>query len=130
MPRARTPLAKAKATGQDIGTNAARFEGRNEPLTHTPLGDPPKYMKKAAQLEAWKTFAVELPWLNSSHRSLVEIASEIRGRLYAGEDVGVQALNLLRQCLGSMGATPSDASKVKVPGGEDDEEKDPSKKYF
>jgi hypothetical protein len=129
MPRPRTPLAKAKATGQDVGTHKASFEDRKEPIVTAPLGKPPKWMKKATQLEAWQTFADELPWLNHSHRSLVEIASEIRGRLFAGEEVGVQALNLLRQCLGSMGATPSDASKVKMPDG-DEKDKDPSAKYF
>lgn len=130
MPRARTPLVKAKATGQDSGTNKKRFEDRVEPEAKGPLGNPPKWMVKSGALSAWKEFAAELPWLNQSHRSLVEIASEIRGRLIAGEDVGVQALNLLRQCLGSMGATPSDASKVKVPDGDEGKDKDPSKKYF
>jgi hypothetical protein len=52
----------------------------------------------------------------------VEIATIIRARLTAGEEVGIQALNLLRQCLGSMGATPSDASKVSL--SDDDEEDD------
>jgi hypothetical protein len=122
-------LAKAKATGQDIGTNKNRFEDRKEPEVKDPLGKPPKWMKDAGQLEAWQTFATELPWLNNSHRSLVEIASAIRGRLIAGEEVGVQALNLLRQCLGSMGATPSDATKVKLPDGKEND-KDPSAKYF
>ena len=107
MPRPRVPKAKLKATGQDVGTNAANYKDRKEPVVKDPLGNPPKWMKKASQLEAWQTFADELPWLNQSHRSLLEIASEIRGRLIAGEEVGVQALNLLRQCLGSMGATPS-----------------------
>lgn len=64
------------------------------------------------QVAAWDTMAAEVPWLNRSHRALVEIAAYIRGRLVAGEDVGVQALNLLRQCLGQMGATPADASKA------------------
>lgn len=129
MPRPRTPKAKAKATGQDIGTHKAAFESRTEPEVTDPLGDAPKWMKKASQIEAWEMLSAELPWLNRSHRSLVGIAAEILGRQIAGEEVGVQALNLLRQCLGSMGATPSDASKVKVPGGETDS-KDPSAKYF
>lgn len=130
MPRARTPLAKAKATGQDIGTHKDRFENRSEPVVKDPLGKPPKWMKKASQLEAWETLAGELPWLNKSHRSIVGIAAEILGRQIAGEDVGVQALNLLRQCLGQLGATPSDASKVKMPDGESKDNQDPSKKYF
>lgn len=129
MARPRTPKAKAKATGQDIGTHKAVFDGRTEPEVTDPLGDPPGWMKKASQIEAWKMLSAELPWLNRSHRSLVGIAAEILGRQIAGEEVGVQALNLLRQCLGQMGATPSDASKVKVPGGEKDN-KDPSAKYF
>lgn len=64
------------------------------------------------QAAAWRTFEAEAPWLNFSHRALVEIASVVRARLTAGEDVGVQALNLLRLSLGSMGLTPVDASKV------------------
>lgn len=64
------------------------------------------------QATAWRTFDVEAPWLNYSHRGLVEIASVVRARLASGEDVGVQAMGLLRLCLGSMGLTPADASKV------------------
>jgi hypothetical protein len=85
-------------------------------------------MKKAGQLEAWKTFAAELPWLNKSHRALVGIASEIRGKLIAGEEVSVNGLNLLRLCLSQMGATPVDASKITLLEEEDDE--DPANKYF
>ncbi len=130
MPRPRTPKAKARATGRDK-VNPARFEGRNEPVVKEPLGDPPKWMKdtdssKAAT--AWAIIRDEIPWLNSSHRSLVEIAATIRGRLMAGGEVGVQALNLLRQCLGQMGATPADASKAgAMPG---DEGRDPAEDYF
>jgi hypothetical protein len=128
MAKPRTPKAKLIATGQTEGTHAANYKDRKELPARGPLGNPPKWMKKASQIEAWKTFEDELYWLNHSHRGLVEIASEIRGRLIAGEEVGVQALNLLRQCLGSMGATPSDSSKVSLPGDETD--KDPSDKYF
>lgn len=81
------------------------------------------------QKAAWQTIAVEIPWLNYSHRALVEIASVVRARLASGKEVGVQAMNLLRQCLGQMGATPSDASKVGVKPDDKDEE-DPSDKYF
>lgn len=129
MPRPRVPKAKLKATGQDIGTNAANYKDRKEPPVKGPLGKAPRWMKRAGELEAWNTLSDELPWLNHSHRSLVAIASGILGRMIAGEEVGVQALNLFRQCLGSMGATPSDASKVMVPDG-DEESKDPSDKYF
>ncbi len=92
------------------------------------------------QLEAWQTFSDEVPWLNHSHRALVGIASEIRGRLIAGEEVSVNGLNLLRLCLGQMGATPVDSSKITLPEDKDDSSKitlpedkddvDPSDKYF
>jgi hypothetical protein len=42
----------------------------------------------------------------------------------ANQDVGVQAMNLLRQCLGQMGATPSDASKITVPEGDEEDPDD------
>jgi hypothetical protein len=127
MPRARTPKVKAVATGRVLH-DPKRFEGRNEPIVDRPLGDPPSYMKTAAQIEAWAAFSDELGWLNRSHRALVGIASEIRGRQIAGEEVGVKALSLLRQCLGQLGATPSDASKVKMP--EEKVPNDPASKYF
>ena len=101
---------------------------RKEPTGLGPLGAPPKFLKTPSLIEAWNTFSDELPWLNKSHRGLVAIGSDIRGRLIAGEDVGVKALNLLRMILGSRGATPSDASKVKMP--DDEEPDDTSKKYF
>lgn len=122
MPR--TPKAKAVVSGQ-AGKNPQRFKQRKEPKAR-PLGDPPSWMKKN-QVAVWHQFAHELPWLNESHRSLLEIAVTVRARIIAGHDVGVQAMNLLRQCLGQMGATPSDATKVSVP---DDGDEDPDEKYF
>jgi hypothetical protein len=128
MPRARTPLAKAKATGR-ILHDPKRFKNRKEPPIKGKLGDPPAWMKKASQIEAWRTLASEVPWLNSSNRAVVGIASEILGKLIANEEVSVNALNLLRLCLSQLGATPVDASRISMPD-DDDEEDDPSKKYF
>lgn len=56
-------------------------------------GKVPKWMTDQ-QSTAWRTFEAEAPWLNYSHRGLVEIASTVRARLSSGEDVGVQALGL------------------------------------
>jgi hypothetical protein len=66
--------------------------------------------------------------LNHSHRALVGIASEIRGKLIGGDEVSVNGLNLLRLCLGQMGATPTDSSKVALP--DDEDAHDPVDKYF
>jgi hypothetical protein len=46
----------------------------------------------------------EFPWLQESDRALVEIATVIRARLIAGEDVGMTALNHLRLCCAMMAA--------------------------
>jgi hypothetical protein len=108
MARPRTPSTKARVEGRHL-INAGRYK-RNEP-TADAIGDPPKWLTEP-QAVAWREFAGELPWLNRSHRGLVEIASIVRARLQSGEEVGTKALSLLRLCLGSMGATPADASKV------------------
>ena len=108
MPRQRTPTAKARVEGRHI-KNPKRYKP-NEP-TADAIGDPPAWLNEP-QAAAWREFAGELPWLNRSHRCIVEIASIVRARLQAGDEVGTKALSLLRLCLSSMGATPADASKV------------------
>lgn len=124
MARPRNPLAKAKAEGRDK-VNAGRFKNRAEPKAGGPLGAPPKWIVDTYTCKtkaAWQLFHKELPWLNQSHRMLVGMAANIQGRIMAGQEVGVQAMNLLRQMLGQMGATPADATKVSVP--DDEEDKD------
>lgn len=124
MAKPRTPVAKAKAAGREI-VNAGRYKNRKEPRADC-LGAPPSWMAKD-QAMIWEQFAKELSWLNGSHRALLEIATSIRVRVVRGEDVGVQALNLLRQCLGQMGATPADATKVTMP---DETDEAPEDKFF
>ena len=126
MPRPRVPKAKAVATGRVLH-DPKRFQAREEPATNGPLGDAPAWLKTQSQKDAWDEFQSEIPWLNKSHRSLVAIAATIRARVMSGEDIGVKALNLLRMCLGQLGATPTDASKVRMPVEKKD---DPADKYF
>jgi len=124
MARPRTPRAKAAVEASDK-KNPQRFKNRTDAKTDGPLGNPPAWLKDTPELKAkaaWKLFEKELPWLNQSHRTLVGMAANIQGRIMAGQEVGVQAMNLLRQMLGQMGATPADASKVAT--GEDGDEKD------
>ncbi|WP_246801326.1 hypothetical protein [Bradyrhizobium genosp. L] len=101
-------MTMAKIEGRHI-KNPQRCK-RNEP-TADAIGDPPAWLTDP-QRTAWREFAGELPWLNRSHRALVEIACTMRARLQAGQEVGTKTLALLRSCLASMGATPADASKV------------------
>lgn len=124
MPKPRTPLAKARLEAADK-KNPQRFRRRSEPKGIAPLGPPPSWIKDSdanKALSAWRALVKRIPWLNSSHEPLLAIACNTYGRLIAGQDVGVQSLNLLRQCLGQMGATPADASKVALP--DEGEEKD------
>ena len=124
MARPRVPKAKVEVTGP-LARNPARFRNRREPKVQS-LGRAPLWMD-ASQQEVWTQFAHALPWLNASHRALLGIAVGIRARLIACEPVDVQALNLLRLCLGAMGGTPADASRVTMPA---DDEEDPADAYF
>lgn len=123
MARPRTPKAKAQLEGRDT-INAGRFKNRVEPKVNEGIGEPPDWLvdtDASMARTAWAEITADIPWLNASHRILVATAANIYGRMMAGQDVGVQAMNLLRQCLGQMGATPADASKVTIPdGGEED----------
>lgn len=124
MAKPRSPLAKAKLEGRDQ-INAGRFKGRKEPAATAPLGPPPKWLSDTDATKArsaWLLFQSEIPWLTASNRMLVGMAANIQGRIMAGQDVGVQAMNLLRQCLGQMGATPADASKIAVPDADDEKD--------
>ena len=123
MARPRLPKARALVEGRHI-VHPERHKRRNEP-TAGELGDAPEWMS-ALQAEAWDDFAAEAPWLNYSHRALVEIASTMRARFASGEECGVQALGLLRLCLGQMGMTPVDASKISW----SPDEKDPDDDIF
>ena len=122
----RTPLARAIATGR-YQHDKKRFRDHKEPQSTGPLGAAPNWLNEA-QRESWETFRAEIPWLNKSHRCLTAIASIAQADLRAGGDLNVRMATLLRQCLGSMGATPSDASKITMP--EDKDDADPSAKYF
>lgn len=126
MARPRTPAAKAKATGADI-KHKDRFADRVEPVVLGGAGDPFPWLDENSQ-KAWREILDEVRWLNHSHRGLLAIAARIRGRMISGEDVGVQAMNLLRQCYGQMGATPADASKAGTMP--QDEKEDPAEKHF
>ena len=123
MARPRTPLVRAIIEGRDL-RHPERHRERREPKGLGPVGEPPDWLREddsSSAQTAWRQIASEVPWLNSSHRGHLAIAATIYGRVITGQDVGVQALNLLRLCLGQMGATPADASKIPLPPAGDDE---------
>jgi hypothetical protein len=51
-----------------------------------------------------------------------------RGADLAAGCADIKMLNLLRQCLGQLGASPADASKIAMP--DEDLAADPACKYF
>lgn len=121
MPRPRKSLAKARLDGS-ISKDPGRYKTRSEPLAREPLGNPPAWITNTPEStakSAWKLFQ-SLPWLNRSHRMLVGMAALVQGQIMAGQEVGIQRQNLLRQLLGQMGATPADFSKISFVEQEDD----------
>lgn len=112
MANPRTPTAKAKVTGT-AALHPSRHRDRSDPKS-TPLGKPSTFLDDHGR-QAWEGYRAELPWLMEADRSLVEIASSVRGRLLGGQDVGVTALSMLQSILSKMGGTPADRSKVAAP---------------
>jgi len=101
---------KADVTGYS-DKHPERFRQKSAiPATSRPLGEPYDWLKPEAQ-EAWMDLRDNLPWLNRSHRAIVGLTAYLAGRLRLGAlpDSGA---NLLRLCLGSLGATPTDFAKV------------------
>lgn len=125
MANPRLPAAKADATGAAI-KNPARHAERKAPKGTRPLGQPYAKMTEDEQ-NAWHEFAAELPWLNSSHRALLQLACRLRARLNNDTDMGVNAMQAYSAVLSKLAATPVDETKVSY--GEGDEE-DPADAYF
>ena len=122
MPRPRLPAAKAEIGGAAI-INAGRFKDRKPPKGTRSLGEPYKLMTEPEQL-AWHEFAEELPWLNSSHRALLQLACRLRSRLNTDPDMGVNAMQAYSAVLSKLAATPVDETKVSMPDGDDSDPTD------
>jgi hypothetical protein len=106
------PLAKARLTGRDK-VNPERFKDRLD-VDIAPIGSPPSWLD-ADQKKVWCLFRAEIPWLTEADRGLVEIATRLRSRMmHDGWEPSVAMLNLLRSCIGQMGGTPVDRSRIKV----------------
>lgn len=121
MARPRTPVAKAKATAADV-KNPGRHRSRKAPKGQAALGGPSAWLSLYGK-RAFEAFKRELPWLKESHRLLVELGAQTRGKLMDPEVdvVGLQERQELRRILAQLGATPADESKVNIPDAGDDE---------
>lgn len=125
MANPRLPAKVAEVTGA-AKRSPYRHKDRKAPKRTRALGEPYQSMTDAEQV-AWHEFAAELPWLNSSHRALLQLACRLRARLTNDEDMGVNAMQAYSAVLSKLAATPVDETKV-VHG--DDEEEDPSDRFF
>lgn len=125
MARPRLPASKAEVSGSAL-KDAGRFKDRKAPKGTRGLGEPYKMMSEAEQA-AWHEFAAELPWLNSSHRALLQLACRLRARLNTDPDMGVNAMQAYSAILSKLAATPVDETKVSH--GEE-AEADPADSYF
>lgn len=124
MPRARTPLAKAKAAGAEL-IHPERFKDRRGPKKARAVGEPYARMTDE-QKAAWAEYQHELPWLNSGHRALLRLACIWTARMDDAE-FGVSATQALSSILSKLGATPVDETKVNHAA---DEEEDSSDEFF
>ena len=117
MPRPRLPESVAKVKGADT-KNPQRFSGRKPPKS-SPVGKPPKHLS-LAEIECWKEFLSELPWLEKADRAILETACQARAAVR--EDFNINAARELRLIVSQMGATPT--TRTKVLGDEQDEPED------
>lgn len=125
MPRPRLPVAKAAVSGAAMA-HPERHRDRKVPRGTRPIGDAYKSMTPG-QVLAWEEFRAELPWLNSSHRALLQVACILRARLNDDSDIGVNQLQTYSAILSKLAATPTDESKVTMPDGD---ETDPADQFF
>lgn len=124
MAKPRTPKAKAEVSGAAIH-DPQRFKERSSPKRVRPLGDPYLQMTDKQKI-AWEELSYEMPWLNSSHRTIVRLACMWMAKMDE-DDFGVSATQALSSILSKLGATPADESKINHDTGEDE---DPSDKFF
>ena len=110
MANPRLPAKVAEVTGA-AARSPYRHKDRKAPKRTRALGEPYKAMSDAEQI-AWHEFADELPWLNSSHRALLQLACRLRARLNNDPDMGVNAMQAYSAILSKLAATPVDETKV------------------
>lgn len=112
MPRPQTPKAHSMLTDQ-ARINPARHAAKAEPAAG-PVGSPPDHLT-IPEKEAWFSFIQEIPWLKSSDRIVLEMASRLRsvlssGPMEAGDLIKMAAA--LRPLLIAMGATPAARNQI------------------
>src|ERR1017187_10224466 len=120
MARPRKPTAELERKGAFKHDPQRRTARANEPIPTGELGDPP-YHLRIAEKRVWSELAALAPpgVMKNSDRLLLEITCGLMAKLRDRNPMrgGLKAaeLSLLIQCLGRMGLTPSDRSKIGIP---------------
>ncbi|ORE92689.1 phage related protein [Stappia sp. 22II-S9-Z10] len=92
----------------------------------TSIGPPPSRFSPSERA-AWAEIVDEIPWLTRTDRKVVEVTARLSARMIDDPDVSIAALAQLRMCLGALGATPADRSRIHH---SDDQPSDPADQYF
>jgi hypothetical protein len=125
MPNPRAPLAKLKASGT-LDANPGRYKHRTEPQSQ-PLGRPSSTLNKQ-ECKAWHCYVHEAPWLREGDRSLVEIACQLRAKMWSRKGLDLNEANTFIRVLSKLGMTPTDRSRVCI--AEPDKPQDDGESFF
>ena len=113
MPRQRTPLSQARTNGA-ADHNPARFADRVEPVSRGPLGDPPPSFDDNLR-DLWHQLESRVPEgvLTAGDCYIFELTVRLLARMGSFEDpLKPVEIGHLRGCLGSLGLTPADRTRV------------------
>lgn len=120
MPRQRKPLAEHEATGQTEHNKKRYRDWKQAPQPTGEIGEPPAHFDDTDR-DLWReVIGMPAPGvLTSADRLLVEITVKLLRKLrlidYADAPIvpltGVE-MGHLRACIGSMGCTPADRTRV------------------
>ncbi len=110
MAHPRTPLTIARATGR-TAHDPQRYRNSTDPAV-SPLGSATPDLSEHEQ-HCFEYFRTHFHWLAETDRTLVEMASKLRVLLLT-DKINASQANLLKQCLGLMGGTPGDRSKMPI----------------
>lgn len=112
--RPRTPTKVLKLRGA-FKRHPEREQAREgEPEVSGPLGDPPDCLDEA-HMARWIEIAGWCPWLGDADRVLVEATCRLWVKM-RNNDMKPGDWSLLTTNLSKLGMTPTDRSRVKVPG--------------
>lgn len=113
---ARTPTAILQMNGSAKHNPGRHRSRKHEPKNPSPLGDPPVYLDVERRAIWYEVIAISVPGvLTSSDRMTVELLTGLVAKMRANFAAMTAAdMGKLLGCLGVLGMTPADRSKIVV----------------